>query len=174
MKYDSIVVGKLLFLLFTNAALAVELAPFFNGYTDSCDVSDKSGKKLLEWLGTLDEKGTIGSKPTLPADLAAALGDPIVIDYPYHWMITVPVKTGTFNGIKISQIKRWVGKTWGTGNAMTGNGIGGFAIVFDASPTVIKRAFKRVRFETSEMGVAPILQFDKATGKSSLDCDSSN
>ena len=164
MKYTTFLFTALS-LSFGNAAVAVELASTLNGYITSCDVTDKSGQTLLAWLGAIDDKRIVSAKPTLPIGLADALGDPSVIDKSDHWLVTVPVKASTFNGVKISRIERWAGKD---------NGIYGFAIVFDASPAVIKAAFKRVRFKTDETGVKAILVFDKVTGKSSLVCDSSN
>ena len=172
---------NVLSLSFAGVAIAVELAPFFDGYTIVCTISDKSGQKLMAWLRTLDDNGAIDTKPTLPADLAAVLGNPIVINHTDHWLISVPVNTGLFNdtpigmlsgtfystvnGVKIVRIERWAGKD---------NGIYRFAIVFDASPAVIKAAFRRVRFKTDEMGVKAMPLFDKVTDKSSLVCDSSN
>ena len=148
-----------------NAASSIDLTPFFNGYTDACFLSNASGRNFIRWLHPLDDEGLLGMRPALPAKFAATLGDPVAINREDHWLYTVPVKSATFNGVKISAIERWSGKD---------NGISGFAIVFDAPATVVNAAFKRVKFTADEHDVKAMLYFDKATGKSSLICDSSD
>ncbi len=170
MRYllSSLVVSYLM--MFASIANAIELAPFFRGYTFACEIRNKSGKEIIKWLAPIDATGSVGTKPALPANLSAALGKPVVLDKEYHWLYTVALEAATFNGVSASAIKRWYGKD---------NGIIGFAIVFDAPVPVIKAAFKHVRFTTDESPmqatrVIAELVFDEATGKSSLICDSSN
>ena len=148
-----------------NATALIELAPFFNGYTDACFLGNEIGRTFISWLHPLDDKGSLGTKPALPLRFAAALGDPVAVNREDHWHYTVPVKAATFNGVKTVAIERWSGKD---------NGISGFAIVFDAPAAVVNAAFKRVKFTSDEHDVRAILYFDKATGKSSLLCDSSD
>lgn len=154
-----------LFINLTATAQTIQIDPYFRGYERGCAVQDKNGQEFLKWLAAIDDRGNLGVQPIFAPQFSQAIGKPSKKDQGDHWLLSIPVKNGSFDGLKVKLMERWIGKD---------NGIAGFAIVFNEPDSAVNKKFRKKRFTTNEMGSKPSIHKNRIHGKLALVCDTSS